>query len=195
MRNPDDGAWPARKPTLVIVAGLPASGKSTLAERLAEALELPLFTKDGFKERLYDAGSIDPDRFDRTASCVLGAQAVAILLDVTTTLVRSGASVVIEGNFRPHLAERDFGPLTCLSQVRQVHCGLDRVLTIERYRARFELRERHPVHLDEIAIQELNDQIDAGFGDPLPLDAPVMRVDTRDGYRPDLPEILAFCRS
>jgi len=31
--------------------------------------------------------------------------------------------------------------------------------------------------------------------DPLPLDAPPVRVDTRDGYDLDLLAILAFCRS
>ena len=36
-------------PTLIIVTGAPATGKSTLAERLSDEFDLPLFTKDGFK--------------------------------------------------------------------------------------------------------------------------------------------------
>lgn len=195
MRDSDHSPAPARRPTLVIVSGLPATGKSTLAEQIAEELGWPLFAKDRFKELLYDAGSIDPDRFDRTASGVLGAQAVAILLDVATTLVQAGVSAVVEGNFRPHLARRDFGPLLEIAEGRRIHCTLARSRVLDRYRSRFEHCERHPVHLDNIAIHELEDQIDAGFGKPLPLDAPMMRVDTRDGYRPDLPEILEFCRS
>jgi predicted kinase len=180
---------------LVIVAGLPASGKSTLAERIANELDWPLFTKDRFKEQLYDAGSFDPDQFDRPASGVLGAQATAILLDVVTTLIGTGVNVVVESNFRPHLARRDLGPLLEIAEGRQVHCTLDRSVLIDRYRARFERRERHPVHVDSVAIHELEDQIDAGYGEPLPLDVPLLRVDTLDDYDPGLPEILAFCRS
>jgi len=190
-RFPETG----QEPTLVIVSGLPATGKSTLAEKIAEEQGWPWLTKDRFKEQLYDAGSIDPNQFDWTAAGVLGAQAVAVLIEVTAILVRRGISVVIESNFRPHLAERDLGPLTGLSQARQVHCELDRERVIERYRSRFEQHGRHPVHLDSIAIHELDGQIDAGFGDPLPLAVPLLCVDTMDGYRPDLPEILAFCRA
>ncbi len=181
-------------PALVIVSGLPASGKSTLAEHIARELGWPLFTKDAFKERLFDTGAIDPDQFDRSASGVLGAQAVAILLDVMTTLIGARVNVVVESNFRPHLARKDLGPMLGVANGRQVHCTLEREQIIERYRVRFEGRARHPVHLDSIAIHELNAQIDAGFGEPLPLDAPLISVDTQNGYRPALDEIIAFCR-
>lgn len=193
MRDQDRSGSPV--PVLLIVSGLPASGKSTLAERIASELGWPLFTKDRFKEQLYDAGSIDPSQFDRSASGVLGAQATAILLDVATTLVQAGVSCVVESNFRPHLARRDLGPLLELAEGRQVHCTLERQKIVDRYRSRFEHLARHPVHLDYVAVNELEAQIDAGFGEPLPLDAPLIRVDTEDGYEPGLPEILAFCRS
>lgn len=37
-------------PLLVVVTGSPASGKSTLAEKLSESMRLPLLAKDAFKE-------------------------------------------------------------------------------------------------------------------------------------------------
>lgn len=39
----------------VIISGLPASGKSTLARALAERLSLPLIEKDEILESLYDS--------------------------------------------------------------------------------------------------------------------------------------------
>jgi adenylate kinase family enzyme len=42
---------PAPLPLLVIVSGAPGSGKTTLAKRVGVALQLPVFTKDGFKKR------------------------------------------------------------------------------------------------------------------------------------------------
>lgn len=48
-------AWMAgRRPLLVLVNGAPASGKSTLAARLARELALPLIAKDALKEVLFD---------------------------------------------------------------------------------------------------------------------------------------------
>src|SRR4051794_10844242 len=44
-----------RSPLAVVVSGIPASGKTTLARQLALALELPLVSKDVIKEALFDA--------------------------------------------------------------------------------------------------------------------------------------------
>ena len=43
------------KPLLFVITGRPATGKTTLARRLAVDLRLPLIHKDGLKESLYDA--------------------------------------------------------------------------------------------------------------------------------------------
>lgn len=40
-------------PTLLVVSGLPAAGKTTLAAPLARALGWPLVTKDDYKGLLY----------------------------------------------------------------------------------------------------------------------------------------------
>src|SRR5512136_2128322 len=41
-------------PTLILVTGLPCTGKTTLARRLADGFSLPLLTKDPLKEILFD---------------------------------------------------------------------------------------------------------------------------------------------
>ena len=38
----------------ILVAGMPASGKSTIAEKISEALEIPMLSKDAIKEVLFD---------------------------------------------------------------------------------------------------------------------------------------------
>ena len=39
---------------VILVTGIPASGKSMLAEKLSTVLDLPWFSKDRIKEELYD---------------------------------------------------------------------------------------------------------------------------------------------
>jgi adenylylsulfate kinase-like enzyme len=41
-------------PTLIIVTGHPATGKTTLSRALASGLRLPLLSKDTFKELMFD---------------------------------------------------------------------------------------------------------------------------------------------
>ena len=41
-------------PLLVVVSGMPSSGKTTVAEELARRLRLPLIAKDAIKESLYE---------------------------------------------------------------------------------------------------------------------------------------------
>ncbi len=42
-------------PLLLVVTGMPSSGKTTVAEDLARRLRLPLIAKDEIKESLYDS--------------------------------------------------------------------------------------------------------------------------------------------
>ena len=39
---------------MIVLTGMPASGKSTVAAKLADALSLPVLAKDEFKEALFD---------------------------------------------------------------------------------------------------------------------------------------------
>ena len=39
---------------LIIIAGMPAAGKSTLAKKIAKTFGYPILEKDGIKEELFD---------------------------------------------------------------------------------------------------------------------------------------------
>jgi len=45
---------PITRPLLVIIGGLPGTGKSTLGSFLSQELSFPCVSKDGIKETLYD---------------------------------------------------------------------------------------------------------------------------------------------
>ena len=44
-----------RPPLIVVVTGMPAAGKTTVAESLSGSLSLPLVAKDTVKEQLYES--------------------------------------------------------------------------------------------------------------------------------------------
>src|SRR5690349_16575481 len=82
-------------PLLVVVTGMPSSGKTTVAEGLARDLRLPLIAKDEIKESLYDSLGAD----DVTSSGRLGAAAYALIFALTRAMLSSGVSVIAEANF------------------------------------------------------------------------------------------------
>ena len=66
-----------RPPLLVVVTGMPAAGKTTVAESLSRSLSLPLVAKDAVKERFYDTlGTGDLEWSER-----LGTASFALLFD------------------------------------------------------------------------------------------------------------------
>ena len=65
--------------TLVVLAGLPGTGKSTLAARLAAALDAPLFSKDRVREALFGPRHVRYERAqdDAVVACLVAAAAHA----------------------------------------------------------------------------------------------------------------------
>ncbi len=183
------------KPNLIVVCGLPATGKSSLAEELRDALGWPLFAKDQFKELLYDSTDQGDGAYTRETSTIVGKQSIALLLMVARELLEAGNSCIIEANFLPSLAPDDLSPLLAIADGRQVHCTIPGDLVLERYRKRAKAGERHPVHVDEGAEAELIERIESGGGDPLPLVIPLLEVDSTDGWNPGIAEIVTFCRA
>ncbi len=183
------------KPTLIIVCGLPATGKSSLAEELRDALGWPLFAKDQFKELLYDATDQGDEAYTRETSTIVGKQSIALLLMVARELLEAKISCIVEANFLPDLAADDLNPLLAIAEGRQVHCTIHGDLVLERYRDRAQAGERHPVHVDAGAEPELIERIENGGGEPLPLNIPLLEVDSTDGWNPRLAEIVTFCRA
>lgn len=85
---------------LLVITGVPATGKSTVARRLARRWSVPLIAKDRIKEPLLDVLGAP----DAAASRRLSDASFAVLFAVAHELLAAGASVLLEGNFRPEHA-------------------------------------------------------------------------------------------
>lgn len=152
-------------PLLVVVTGPPASGKTTLAEELARELGLPLVTKDAIKEALFDALGTG----DREWSRALGRAAFAVIYLWLETELRAGHSVIAEANFDAGTVGAELERLPP-HRTFQIHCTAPLEVLLSRYSA----RERHPGHLGDAVLPEIEVGV-AGRGWE-PLDLPGVRV-------------------
>lgn len=128
----------------VIVTGIPAAGKSTMAARLAQSLNLPLISKDAIKERLFDEIGFQ----SREQKKQLGVSAMNLMYDMADQLMRCGMPFILENNFENASREG----LTALLErhgywaVTVVMTGDYRVM-YDRFAARNQRPERHRGHV------------------------------------------------
>lgn len=159
---------PWEPPVLVIVSGAPASGKTTLARRLAADLGLPLLARDDLKEILYDTlGAAD-----RAASRRIGGAAYALLCRLADQFLSAGVSLIIESNFGHGIAEDELSPLTERTRAILIHCQAADEMILARYRARATAVDRHPGHHDRDAAADVATNLAAGRFAPLDLPIP-----------------------
>lgn len=79
----------------ILMAGMPASGKSTMAEAIAEKCKLPLISKDLMKEILYDHVGFQ----SRAQKVNLGVASMEIMYYVAEQLMKAGQPFLLENNF------------------------------------------------------------------------------------------------
>jgi predicted kinase len=136
-----------RKFRLLIITGLPGTGKTTLARDLAKRHGLALICKDTIKEPLMDICAAEAATI---SSRELSNIAFAVMFCLTRELLARGQSLILEGNFRTGEHERPL--LAALPAdsptIVQVLCSADE----EERRARLLQRtadpDRHPGHRD-----------------------------------------------
>lgn len=170
---------------LVSISGAPGSGKSTLASALAERIGVPRFSRDDLREVLLDSLGAD----DRPASRRIGRAAFTLISSIAARFAAVSCGVVIESNFRRRVSEPELQPLVTRMPSILLHCQTSSDEIVRRSRERDQRAERHPGHFDRDAITDLIRDLESGRYEPLDLDIPVLRIDTTDGYRPNLDEI------
>ena len=173
---------------IILVTGLPCTGKTKIGRQIAERFKLPYLHKDGIKESLFDSLGWS----DRSWSKKLGEASYHLLFYFTEVLLAAHQSLILESNFS---VERDGPKLHLLQkkyafQALEVQCVADGQELVERFRLRWELGDRHPGHVDAETFDELRDALLAGHLPPLGLEGAYFEVDTTLFDRVDVNEII-----
>lgn len=128
----------------ILVTGIPASGKSTMARFLAEAFGLPVISKDRIKECMYDTIGFR----SREEKVKLGIASMQIMYDLAEELMKSGRPFILENNFENVSKE---GLLTILEKYEYkaitVTLTGDYKIIYQRFLERNRDPGRHPGHV------------------------------------------------
>lgn len=166
------------KPLLIIVSGPSCAGKSTLAKKVSEKFRLPLITKDGIKELIFD----NLGWSDREWSKKVGGTSNKLLIYFLNSVLISKKSIIIESNFKKEFDTKPI--LEMLSkfgyQSLQIMCQCDGQILFERFKKRSESSERHPGHNDTKNYEEFKEMLLRGKLDPLEIDGEILTFDTTD---------------
>jgi len=170
------------RPALIVVAGPPGAGKTTLAHGLARAIRCPVVSRDEIKEGLVCTMGSAGD-----AAGELQRRATDVFFDALALLLERGVTVVAEAAFQHKVWAPRLEPLRRIADVRIVLCDIEPQRALARRAAR-----------------DVADPARAGFHpesstgasyDPPRIEVPTLRVETADGYRPELDAVVAFTRA
>ena len=129
---------------LILIAGLPGTGKTTFARYLSGKMNVPMASKDILKEHLFDTLGFK----NRNEKVALGIAAADILYHFAEIHLEIGQPVILENNFenvsKPGLLKL-IEKFKCKTVT--VRFQTDPAVLAERFKIRDSLPERHRGHV------------------------------------------------
>lgn len=187
-------AWPGYNervispPMLIVVAGPPGSGKTTLAHKIAAEVGCPAICRDEIKEGMaHTAVGFIAGRGDE-----LTIRTLPVFFGTLDLLIRAGVTTVAEAAFQDRIWRLGLEPLVSVAELRIVHCTVSADLAFRRSLRRRSHNPLRSAHADPDPSDKSEWTRRHADFERLALDAPWMEVDTTTGYRPALPEVVAF---
>jgi predicted kinase len=175
-------------PALIVVSGPMGSGKTTLAHRIARAVGCPAICRDEIKEGMMQATpGFVPGPGDE-----LTLRTLPVFFGVLELLLTAGVTTVAEAAFQDHVWRPRLEPLRGRAQIRIVHCMVTAGVAFERSLRRGEENPLRAAHADPRPGDAARSARAHQAFNRVAVQAPWIEVDTTDGYRPGLRDIVAF---
>lgn len=190
----------------VLVTGIPAAGKSTMAHYLAEHLSIPVISKDVIKELLFDSVGFD----SREEKVNLGIASMNIMYYMAEQLMKCNQPFILENNFE-YISKDE------LDKILEKHSYQAITLTLtgdyekiyERFVERNESADRHRGHvvndcypeknvgrkIAPIPFENFTEGIKNRGMDSFVSNGPHIVVDTTDFKNVDLDEVVKEIRN
>jgi predicted kinase len=173
---------------LIVVAGPPGSGKTTLAHKIAAEVGCPAICRDEIKEGMAHT----TEGFVARPGDELTVRTLPVFFGTVDLLIRAGVTTVAEAAFQDRTWRLGLEPLTGVADFRIVHCTVAADLAFRRSLRRGKDNPHRSAHPDPDPDDKAEWTRRHADFERLALDAPWIEVDTTSGYRPTLPEIVAF---
>ena len=175
-------------PTILIVTGRPAAGKSTLSKWLSKELKIPLVSKDIIREELFDRLGWK----DRKWAQELGKASMDMMFYFAKAELEVGHSLIMDNSFYPPVSTPRFQALKAKYHAGsiQIVCNSDRETLFHRFKTRADAGSRHPGHGDHDILEELYANLADTSSQILEIGGTVIEVDTTDFSKIDYQEIL-----
>ncbi len=181
------------KPFVIIITGLPATGKTNLAKKISKEFSLPLICKDDFKEILFDIlGYTDPK-----ISKKIGIASHDLLYHNAEENLKAKKSFILESNFNPEFANKKILELKKKYNFIpfQIRCITDGKILFERFKKRANSGERHSGHNDDINTYEWYSILKKGKIEALKIGDKVFDIDTADFNKIDYQKLFNFIKN
>lgn len=180
------------KPKLIVITGMPGSGKTTIADFLGSNLSLPLIEKDKIKEMLFNRLGWS----EREWSKKLGMATYDLMDYFIEQQLLNGYSVIIESNFKPEFDSLKFQKWKHLynCDIIQILCHADNDILYNRFISRANSGERHPGHADANSLKEWKEFFSNpnNITQPIDVESKIKKVDTSDFSKVNLEDIVVY---
>jgi predicted kinase len=179
------------RPKCVIVTGRPGSGKTTLAKHLCGLLHMPLLSRDEIKEGFVNSFGVSHENLPTDTN----RNVTDFFFSSIEMFLNARVSVVVEASFQHKLWGEVVPRLSGKGQLYFVVCDVDPALCAQRHLERgLETPSREFYHGDKRVkvFRETGEILGPRNYSPPSFDVPTLRVETTDGYSPELPAIRDF---